>query len=156
MKQNKSTQLWNEAQQIFPGGVNSPVRAFKGVGGSPFFVCSGSGPCITDADGNTLIDYVLSWGPLAAVCPSAWLLLSKDAVEGFGYGIPTEGNPACPQGDAALPQHGMIRFVSSGTSHHERHTSPAALPRDLVVRLRVAITLCGQPASCPEQWEWLP
>jgi glutamate-1-semialdehyde 2,1-aminomutase len=58
--------LFEEAQQYIPGGVNSPVRAFKSVGGSPVFMQSGSGPRIRDAVGRDYIDYVLSWGPLIA------------------------------------------------------------------------------------------
>ncbi len=140
MKQNKSTQLWNEAQQIFPGGVNSPVRAFKGVGGSPFFVCSGSGPCITDADGNTLIDYVLSWGPLAAGHAHPQVVAAvKDAVEkGFGYGIPTEKETMLARKVMQhYPSMEMIRFVNSGT---EATMSAIRLARgftgrDLVVKV---------------------
>ncbi len=60
----RSRQLFAQAREIFPGGVSSPVRAFKGVGGEPFFVARGAGARIVDADGNEYIDYVLSWGPL--------------------------------------------------------------------------------------------
>ena len=64
MNINKSISLFQEAQTLFPGGVNSPVRAFRAVGGQPLFIDHGEGPYLYDVDGNRYIDYVLSWGPL--------------------------------------------------------------------------------------------
>ena len=64
MNINKSVALFQEAQTLFPGGVNSPVRAFRAVGGQPLFIERGEGPYLFDVDGNCYIDYVLSWGPL--------------------------------------------------------------------------------------------
>ena len=64
MNINKSISLFQEAQTLFPGGVNSPVRAFRAVGGQPLFIERGEGPYLFDVDGNRYIDYVLSWGPL--------------------------------------------------------------------------------------------
>src|SRR4026207_2165327 len=64
MQQSKSDQLFATAQNLIPGGVNSPVRAFRGVGGPPRFIRSARGATITDVDGNTYIDYVGSWGPM--------------------------------------------------------------------------------------------
>ena len=61
---SKSADAFKNAQSVIPGGVNSPVRAFRSVGGSPVFFDSGSGSTVTDVDGNRYIDYVLSWGPL--------------------------------------------------------------------------------------------
>ena len=92
MKRDISDRLWQEAQRVLPGGVNSPVRAFKSVGGAPFFVQSGRGACLTDVDGNTLIDYVLSWGPLAAghAHPEVVEAVQNASARGFGFGIPTE------------------------------------------------------------------
>ena len=92
MKQDVSIQLWEQANKVLAGGVNSPVRAFKGVGGTPFFASSGSGPYVTDADGNTLVDYVLSWGPLAAghAHPQVVAAVEEAIKKGFGFGIPTE------------------------------------------------------------------
>lgn len=118
MKRDKSTQLWNEAQQVLPGGVNSPVRAFKGVGGAPFFACSGSGACITDADGNVLIDYVLSWGPLAAghAHPQVVAAVKEVIDSGFGFGIPTEKETLLAKKVMRhYPGMDQIRFVNSGT-----------------------------------------
>ena len=118
MIRENSNRLWEEAQQVLPGGVNSPVRAFKGVGGAPFFVRSGSGPYLTDADGNKLIDYVLSWGPLAAGhAHPAVVAAVKDAVEkGFGFGIPTEIETQLAHKIIRhYPSIEQIRFVNSGT-----------------------------------------
>ena len=64
MNTTKSAQLFEQAKQLFPGGVNSPVRAFRSVGGTPVFIERGKGSRIWDADGNTYIDYCCSWGPL--------------------------------------------------------------------------------------------
>ncbi|MCZ6642833.1 MAG: aminotransferase class III-fold pyridoxal phosphate-dependent enzyme, partial [Gammaproteobacteria bacterium] len=64
MHREKSAALFARAQATIPGGVNSPVRAFKGVGGTPVFFASGDGATLTDVDGNTYIDYVASWGPM--------------------------------------------------------------------------------------------
>ena len=64
MNRNESERLFRRAQEVIPGGVNSPVRAFKGVGGSPVFFASASGPYLVDVDGNRYIDYVASWGPM--------------------------------------------------------------------------------------------
>ena len=64
MKREHSNQYFAEAQQLFPGGVNSPVRAFKAVGGHPLFIEKASGAYLHDVDGNRYIDYVLSWGPM--------------------------------------------------------------------------------------------
>ena len=140
MKQDNSTQLWNEAQQVLPGGVNSPVRAFKGVGGTPFFACSGSGAQITDADGNVLIDYVLSWGPLAAGHAHPQVVAAvKEAVDkGFGFGIPTEKETLLAHKVMGhFPTMEMMRFVNSGT---EATMSAIRLARgftgrDLVVKV---------------------
>ena len=140
MKQDNSTQLWNEAQQVLPGGVNSPVRAFKGVGGTPFFACSGSGAQITDADGNVLIDYVLSWGPLAAGHAHPQVVAAvKEAVDkGFGFGIPTEKETLLAHKVMKhYPGIDQMRFVNSGT---EATMSAIRLARgftgrDLVVKV---------------------
>ena len=64
MNIDKSISLFQKAQKLFPGGVNSPVRAFRAVGGQPLFIDRGEGPYLYDVDGNRYIDYVLSWGPL--------------------------------------------------------------------------------------------
>src|SRR5210317_1011762 len=75
-----------------PGGVNSPVRAFRGVGGDPVFFASGEGPCLVDVDGKRYIDYVGSWGPMIAghAHPEVIRAVRDAAAQGLGYGAPTE------------------------------------------------------------------
>jgi len=118
MKRPISDRLWQEAQEVLPGGVNSPVRAFKSVGGAPFFVQSGNGACLTDADGNTLIDYVLSWGPLAVghAHPEVVEAVKLAAEQGFGFGIPTELETRLARKIREhVPSMERLRFVNSGT-----------------------------------------
>ncbi len=114
----KSVKLFARAQQIIPGGVDSPVRAFKAVGGTPLFIRSASGPHITDVDGRTYIDYVMSWGPLIhghapgglvkAVCAAAKL--------GTSYGAPTALEVELGElVRSMMPSMDRVRFVSSGT-----------------------------------------
>ncbi|MBI2000089.1 MAG: aminotransferase class III-fold pyridoxal phosphate-dependent enzyme, partial [candidate division NC10 bacterium] len=89
---DRSRQLFQDATRYFPGGVNSPVRAFRAVGGEPFFVAHASGSRITDADGRSYIDYVGSWGPmiLGHAHPRVVAAIQKAAEAGTSYGAPTE------------------------------------------------------------------
>jgi glutamate-1-semialdehyde 2,1-aminomutase len=114
----RSQEIMERARAVFPGGVSSPVRAFRGVGGEPFVVDRGKGSRIWDADGNEYIDYVLSWGPLVlGHAPDAVL----DAVEramrkGTSFGIPTELEVELADRIVErMPHVEMMRFVSSGT-----------------------------------------
>ena len=140
MKRERSDILWAEAQQVLPGGVNSPVRAFKSVGGAPFFVESGSGACVRDADGNTLIDYVLSWGPLVLghAHPEVVAAVKAAADRGFGFGIPTELETMLARKILHhYPSMEQVRLVNSGT---EATMSAVRLARgvtgrDLIVKM---------------------
>jgi glutamate-1-semialdehyde 2,1-aminomutase len=89
---NQSKALFSRAQRTIPGGVNSPVRAFRSVGGDPRFIRSGSGSRITDADGKTYIDYVGSWGPLIlGHCPAKVTAALRDQItRGTSFGAPTK------------------------------------------------------------------
>lgn len=114
----KSADRFEEAQRYLPGGVNSPVRAFRAVGGSPFFVERGEGSRIYDVDGNSYIDYVGSWGPLILghAHPQVVQALKRAVERGTSYGAPTEGEVTLARMvTEALPSVEMIRFVSSGT-----------------------------------------
>ncbi len=117
-KWNKSKKLFKKAQIFIPGGVNSPVRAFKAVGGSPVFIASAKGSKIHDVDGNVYIDYVLSWGPmiLGHAHPGVVRAL-KAAVElGTSYGAPTALEIKLAEMVLmAYPSMDKIRMVSSGT-----------------------------------------
>src|SRR6185295_6656541 len=88
----KSMQLFERAERVIPGGVNSPVRAFRAVGGSPLFIREASGATITDTDGNRFIDYVGSWGPmiLGHSHPAVIEAVGRAAKRGTSYGAPTE------------------------------------------------------------------
>ncbi len=92
MKTEHSSALYQQARQLMPGGVNSPVRAFRGVGGDPLFIARGEGPYLFDADGNRYVDYVLSWGPLILghAHPAVVEAIQQQAVCGTSYGAPTE------------------------------------------------------------------
>jgi glutamate-1-semialdehyde 2,1-aminomutase len=115
---DRSHQLFQEAAQFFPGGVNSPVRAFRAVGGEPFFVASAKGSRITDVDGRVYIDYVGSWGPmiLGHAHPQVVTAIQKAAEAGTSYGAPTEMETRLARlVQAAVPSLERMRFVSSGT-----------------------------------------
>ena len=87
-----STKLYARAQTVIPGGVNSPVRAFKGVGGTPVFFKSGNGAYLFDVEGKKYIDYVGSWGPLIHGHAHPQILKALEAAlpQGLGFGAPTE------------------------------------------------------------------
>lgn len=115
---DRSRQLFQDACRYFPGGVNSPVRAFRAVGGDPFFVSHASGSRITDADGRSYIDYVGSWGPmiLGHAHPRVVAAIQKAAEAGTSYGAPTELETRLARlVQTAYPNLERMRFVSSGT-----------------------------------------
>ncbi len=118
MKSDLSSKLFAEAKKLIPGGVNSPVRAFRGVGGEPFFVSRANGPRLWDVDGNEYVDYVCSWGPMIlGHAPVAVLKAVVDAArDGASFGIP---NPRevrlAGLVREAFPSVEKVRFVSSGT-----------------------------------------
>jgi len=118
MKTILSEALFERAQARIPGGVNSPVRAFRGVGGTPLFIERGEGSRIFDADGNSFIDYVSSWGPLIlGHRPACVTDAVRDALErGTSFGAPTEGEVELAELIAAIvPSMEMVRLVNSGT-----------------------------------------
>ncbi len=113
-----SSELFSQAQQLFPGGVNSPVRAFRSVGGQPLFIKRGQGPYLYDVDGNRLIDYVLSWGPLIVghAHPAVLAALAEAASRGTSFGAPCELEIHLARLiQDFIPAMEMMRFVSSGT-----------------------------------------
>jgi len=114
----KSRALMRRAERVIPGGVNSPVRAFQAVGGSPPFIARGKGPHVWDADGRRYIDYVGSWGPLILghADPGVLRAVERAAKRGTSFGAPTAGEVEIAEEIArALPSVEMVRFVSSGT-----------------------------------------
>jgi glutamate-1-semialdehyde 2,1-aminomutase len=118
MKTTRSAKLFTKAQQLIPGGVNSPVRAFRSVGGHPRFIARAKGARLYDVDGNTYIDYVLSWGPmiLGHAAPSVISAIRKAAGQGTSYGAPTELEVTLAKAIRdAFPSMEKVRLVSSGT-----------------------------------------
>ena len=114
----KSAAAFIEAKRYIPGGVNSPVRSFRGVGGTPPFIASGSGSRLTDIDGNTYIDYVGSWGPmiLGHAHPSVVQALQETATRGTSYGAPTlMETELAKKITRIVPSMEMVRMVNSGT-----------------------------------------
>jgi glutamate-1-semialdehyde 2,1-aminomutase len=114
----RSRKLFEEAKKHIPGGVNSPVRAFRSVGGEPLFIKKAKGSKIVDADGKAYIDYVLSWGPmiLGHAHPRVIAALKKAVSNGTSYGAPTESEiTLAKMVKKAFPSIEMIRMVSSGT-----------------------------------------
>ncbi len=118
MKTTRSAKLFAEAQQLIPGGVNSPVRAFRSVGGQPRFIKRAKGARLYDVDGNSYLDYVLSWGPmiLGHAAPSVISTIKKTAAMGTSYGAPTELEVTLARMIRdAFPSMEKVRLVSSGT-----------------------------------------
>ena len=114
----KSRKLFQEAKKHIPGGVNSPVRAFRSVGGEPLFIKKAKGSKIVDADGRTYVDYVLSWGPmiLGHAHPRVTAALKKAISDGTSFGAPTELEiTLAKMVKKAVPSIEMVRMVSSGT-----------------------------------------
>ena len=113
-----SAGLFARGQEVTPGGVNSPVRAFRAVGGTPRFMASGSGPWITDADGRRYVDLVSSWGPmiLGHAHPAVVDAVTAAARQGFSFGAPTEGElELAEEIRNRMPPVESVRLVNSGT-----------------------------------------
>jgi glutamate-1-semialdehyde 2,1-aminomutase len=118
IKLKRSKNLFEEAQRYLPGGVNSPVRAFKAVGGTPLFINRGKGSRLYDEDGNEFIDYVASWGPLILgyARPRVVRAIKKAVENGSSFGAPTELETTLAKLICeAMPSIEMVRFVNSGT-----------------------------------------
>ena len=115
---NRSSTLFNEAKNYIPGGVNSPVRAFKGVGGEPIYFERGEGAYLYDVDGNAYIDYVGSWGPMILGHSNPFIVdaVRTELDKGLGFGAPTEIETSLAKKICQLmPSIELVRMVSSGT-----------------------------------------
>lgn len=118
MRYQRSSTLFKEAQQVIPGGVNSPVRAFKSVGGTPIFVEKAKGAYLYDVDGNSYLDYISSWGPMILGHAFAPVIeaVKERADRGTSFGIPTELETEIARlALQMIPNMDKIRFVNSGT-----------------------------------------
>lgn len=114
----RSVDLFEEAKELLPGGVDSPVRAFRSVGGQPLFIERGEGPYLYDVDGNRYVDYVLSWGPLILghAHPEVVQALQDAAAKGSSFGAPSPlENKLARLVQQFMPNMDMLRFVNSGT-----------------------------------------
>jgi glutamate-1-semialdehyde 2,1-aminomutase len=133
----RSSQLYERAQRVLPGGVNSPVRAMRSIGRDPVFIASGSGPIITDVDGNDYIDWVCSWGPLVLghADPEVVAAVAAAAARGTSFGAPTEGEVQLAEEVAGrIGSVEMLRMTSSGT---EATMSALRLARAVTGRERI-------------------
>ncbi len=118
MNHQRSLAAYERSKQVIPGGVNSPVRAFRSVGGSPVFIREGSGATFTDIDGNSYIDYVMSWGPLVFghAYPPVIEAVARAAARGTSFGAPTEAESELAELVIDMvPSVEKVRFCSSGT-----------------------------------------
>src|SRR6266498_4323439 len=134
-----SESLFKSAQRVIPGGVNSPVRAFKGVGGSPFFVARAEGARLVDEDGRVYIDLLGSWGPLILghAAPAVVEVLVETARRGTSYGAPTRAEVEMAEIiSRAVPSMEMVRLVSSGTeaAMSAIRLARGATGRDVIVK----------------------
>jgi glutamate-1-semialdehyde 2,1-aminomutase len=131
--------LFERAQGLMPGGVNSPVRAFGSIGRDPIFIASGSGAELTDVDGNSYVDYVCSWGPLIAghAHPQVVEAVQQAAARGTSYGAPTPGEvEIAAEVVDRIPSAEMVRMTSSGTeaSMSAIRLARASTGRDPIVK----------------------
>jgi glutamate-1-semialdehyde 2,1-aminomutase len=129
--------LFEKSQRVIPGGVNSPVRAFRSVGGTPLFVSRGDGACVWDADGRRYVDYVGSWGPLVLghAHPQVVNAVREAASRGLSFGAPTEAELEMAELlTRLLPSMQQVRLVSSGT---EATMSAIRLARGFTGRAKV-------------------
>jgi glutamate-1-semialdehyde 2,1-aminomutase len=114
----RSSELYQRARKVLPGGVNSPVRAMRAIGRDPIFIASGQGASITDVDGNEYVDWVSSWGPLILghAHPDVLKAIADAAARGTSFGAPTEGEVAlAAEVVERIPSVEMLRMTSSGT-----------------------------------------
>src|SRR6266540_5101010 len=131
-----SQALFDRARKVTPGGVNSPVRAFRAVGGTPRFMASGRGPYLTDADGRRYVDLVCSWGPLILghAHPEVVGAVTAAAAHGTSFGTPTPGEVALAEEIVRRTPVDQVRLVNSGT---EATMSAIRLARGVTGRTKV-------------------
>ena len=138
MKTDRSHALFARAEQLLPGGVNSPVRAFKSVGGEPFFAQRAQGPYLFDVDGNRYIDYVGSWGPMIAghAHPQVLAAVERTMRDGLSFGVPNAQEVTMAEAiTEIMPSCEMVRMVNSGT---EATMAAIRLARGATGRERIA------------------
>ena len=139
MKGGRSSELFDRAKRVLPGGVNSPVRAFRAVGGTPFFVARGHGSSLVDVDGREYVDYVCSWGALILghVHPAVLAAIHAAAENGWTYGAPCPAEvELAEEVRRRMPSVEVMRFVNSGTEATMAavRLARAATGRDLIIK----------------------
>ncbi len=154
----RSSVLFEEAQKVIPGGVNSPVRAFNGVGGrNPIFIKEAKGAYLYDEDGNRFIDYINSWGPmiLGHAFPPVVNAVIEKAKKGTHFGTPTEIETEIAKlAVSMVPNIDKIRFVNSGT---EACMSAVRLARGLLKKkksLNLLVVIMGIRFVFNSSWKW--
>ena len=135
----RTSELFDRAKRVLPGGVNSPVRAFRAVGGTPFFVAHAAGARLTDVDGNSYVDYVCSWGPLILghAHPAVLDAVREAAQRGWTYGAPCVAEvELAEEVRRRMPLLEMMRFVNSGTEATMAavRLARAATGRELIIK----------------------
>ena len=125
----RSEELFARAQQLMPGGVSSPVRAFRHVGGSPVFMTKGEGAYVTDEDGKRYVDFCLAWGPLILghAHPEVIAAVTAAAARGTSFGTPTPGEVELAEEIVSRTPVEQVRLVNSGTE--ATMTAGCAWPR---------------------------
>ena len=156
-----NAQLFERAQKVIPGGVNSPVRAFRAVGGTPRFIARADGAYMFDAEGRRYIDYIGSWGPmiLGHGHPVVLEAVQKAAAEGFSFGAPTEREIELAEEILSLvPSIDQIRLVSSGTeaAMSAIRLARGATGRSMIVKFEGCYHGHADPAftSSASAWPW--
>ncbi len=139
MKLDRSRDIFEEAKRLIPGGVNSPVRAYRSVGGTPVHVASGKGALVRDVDGNEFVDYVMSYGPLILghAHPAVIGAVQRSAALGTAFGAPTQGElDMARKIIERMPAVEMVRLVNSGTeaTMSALRLARACTGRDLVMK----------------------
>ena len=149
---DRNLALFERAKQVIPGGVNSPVRAFKAVGGTPRFVQRAQGAYFWDANGQRYIDYIGSWGPmiLGHGHPAVVKAVQDAVLEGFSFGAPTEREVELVEAILQLvPSMDMVRLVSSGT---EAAMSAIRLARGATGRSKLISSRAATTATPTHCW----
>ena len=141
-----SAELFERARSVTPGGVNSPVRAFNAVGGTPRFIRSAAGAWLTDVDGNDYVDLICSWGPmlLGHAHPEVQAAVQAAVAQGTSYGTPTQPEVELAEEIVARTPVDKVRFVSSGTE--------ATMSALRLARTKIAILDPNVPVTFGDTW----
>ena len=155
----KNVTAFDRAKKLMPGGVNSPARAFGGVGGSPLFIDRAEGPHLYDLEGRQFIDYIGSWGPMILGHARSEVIeaITKAASRGSSYGAPTEAeSELAEQIIDAVPSVEKVRLVNSGTEATMSAIRLLEVPRGVTKSLSSAEIIMATLTACSSQQEAAP